>query len=152
MIEYQIALFVSFLLIAFGAGSVIERVHLRVLRYREIRTRKVKLFTTRIVHPEWNTQSAHLVTGNVVVSLDYFRSMLAGLRARFGGRIKAHENLISRARREAIIRMKEAALRNGCQAIIHIRIETVHLSRGGPHSGNTTGVEVMAFGTALKFV
>ncbi|MFT6733724.1 MAG: hypothetical protein ACJAS9_001914 [Polaribacter sp.] len=39
--------------------------------------------------------------------MDYFKRFLAGLRNIFGGRVVTYESLVDRARREAILRMKE---------------------------------------------
>jgi uncharacterized protein YbjQ (UPF0145 family) len=47
------------------------------------------------------------VSGSVVVSVDYFKRFLAGLRTLVGGRVTSYETLLDRARREAILRCKE---------------------------------------------
>ena len=46
-----------------------------------------------------------------MVSVDYFKRFLAGLRMIFGGRVSSYESLLDRARREALLRMRlQAAL------------------------------------------
>ena len=47
-----------------------------------------------------------LVQGSAVISIDYFKRMLAALRNIVGGEVKSYETLVDRARREATLRMK----------------------------------------------
>jgi uncharacterized protein YbjQ (UPF0145 family) len=83
------------------------------------------------------------------VSLDYFKRVIAGLRAIFGGRIKTYEPLLDRARREAVLRMKEEAREHGFDAVINVRIQTSRLANARGNGEGTAGVEVLAFGTGL---
>ena len=46
----------------------------------------------------------------------------------FGGRVSAYETLVDRARREAILRMKEEA--KGADIILNMRLETSSISKG----------------------
>lgn len=90
-------------------------------------------------------QRSELVTGSVVISVDYFKRMLAGLRALIGGPVQSYETLLDRARREAILRLKESC--PGANQIINLRLETATISNG---AGNSIGsVEVLAYGTAI---
>ena len=84
------------------------------------------------------------------MSLDYFKRFLAGIRAIFGGRIKSYEPLLDRARREAILRMKEEALAKGYTAVINLRLDTSRLASATKDGKSTAGVEILAFGTGLK--
>lgn len=90
-------------------------------------------------------QRSELVTGSVVISVDYFKRMLAMLRAIVGGPVQSYETLLDRARREAILRLKESC--PGAHQIINLRLETATISNG---AGNSIGtVEVLAYGTAI---
>jgi uncharacterized protein YbjQ (UPF0145 family) len=91
-----------------------------------------------------------LVTGSVVVSVDYFKRFLAGLRGLVGGEVKSYGTLLDRARREAVLRMKEEAIRKGYDAIVNVRLETSRLASGRRDGKGTAGVEMLAFGTAVK--
>ena len=91
-----------------------------------------------------------LVQGNVVISLDYFKRFIAGLRMLFGGRIKTYEPLLDRARREAVLRMIEEAKRDGYDAVVNVRLETSRLASARADGKGVAGVEILAFGTALK--
>jgi uncharacterized protein YbjQ (UPF0145 family) len=82
-----------------------------------------------------------------VISVDYFKTVAAGLRGLFGGRIGAYESLLDRARREAILRMQEDARKLGAEAVFNLKFET---SRIAQNAGQGLGsVEVLAYGTAL---
>ncbi len=88
-----------------------------------------------------------LVIGSTVVSIDYFKLVVAGIKSLFGGRLKSYESLIDRARREAVLRMKSEA--DGFQMIVNLRIETSTISRGTQNKG-VGSIEVLAYGTAIK--
>jgi uncharacterized protein YbjQ (UPF0145 family) len=90
------------------------------------------------------------VTGHVVVSVDYFKRFVAGLRGLFGGRISSYESLLDRARREAVLRMKASAMHEGYHAIVNVRLETSCLAKSARNNKKTAGVEVLAFGTGIK--
>ena len=63
-----------------------------------------------------------------------------------GGRVTVYESLMDRARREAILRMKEEA--GSCDMIINTRLETMTISNTSNKSTGT--VELLAYGTAIK--
>ena len=88
-----------------------------------------------------------LVCGNVVISVDYFKTVIAGLRNLVGGNITAYESLLDRARREAILRMQEQAATLGSRMIINMKFETSRVS--GDAGRGLGSVEVLAYGTAL---
>jgi uncharacterized protein YbjQ (UPF0145 family) len=96
--------------------------------------------------------SADLVQGSIVISVDYFKRFLAGLRAIFGGRIRSYEPLLDRARREALLRMTEDAVSRGFDAVVNVRLETARLASSRGNGKGTAGVEMLAFGTALELV
>jgi uncharacterized protein YbjQ (UPF0145 family) len=68
-----------------------------------------------------------------------------------GGRIKTYEPLLDRARREAILRMTEEARSQGYDAVFNVRLETSRLANGRRDGKGIAGVEMLAFGTAVKF-
>ena len=138
------------LVLAYFTGSYLEKRHFATLRAREARSRRFPAVTFETLPEGWEVSSSGLVTGNVVVSVDYFKRFLAGLRALVGGRIKSYEPILDRARREALLRLIEGARQKGYHAVINVRLETSRLasSRGG--GKGTAGVEMLAFGTALK--
>ncbi len=127
-------------------GSIAERRHFASIRERELEFKDLLTFNERHVPPgEW--QGGTLVDGNVVISVDYFKRLAAGLRGLFGGRLVSYESLLERGRREALLRMKQQAHRRGAAMVINVRLETASISKG---QGDQIGsVEVYAYGTAL---
>ena len=146
----QLVPFLSLLLIGFITGTAIESSHYRDIRARERKTRSLPTISFRRAPPSWTVESGILVYGSTVVSIDYFKRFLAGLRAIVGGRVTAYESLLDRARREAVLRMKENAIENGYDAILNVRLETARLASSNRKGKGTAGVEILAFGTAIK--
>lgn len=140
-------------LLLFGTyltGSYLERKHFASIAEREQRFARQVAVTMRRLPSGLHAQQVGLVTGSVVVSLDYFKRFLAGLRAIVGGRIHAYETLLDRARREAILRMREEAEAAGYDTIINVRLETSRLASAATNGKGTAGVEILAFGTGIK--
>jgi uncharacterized protein YbjQ (UPF0145 family) len=131
-------------------GSAIEKLHYREIRVREMRSRRFPTVNFRTPPKSWNIVDSEMVLGNVVISIDYFKRFLAGLRMLFGGRVASYESLLDRARREAILRMKEDAFERGYNAVVNVRIETSRLASSNRKGEGTAGVEILAFGTAVK--
>lgn len=141
---FEFGLLIALLAIGFFAGSVIERRHYASIRARERKYGDVLAFPMRFPPDGVTPQRAFLVHGTVVVSADYFKTFVAGLRNLFGGRVNSYETLMERARREALLRMKEDARRRGARLVICARFETTTISAGWAPS-----MEVLAYGTAL---
>jgi uncharacterized protein YbjQ (UPF0145 family) len=146
----QIVPFLLLMLIGFIVGTTIESNHYRDIRKREAKTRNLPAITFRRPPPSWQIQAVSLVHGNTVVSIDYFKRFLAGLRAMVGGKVTSYESLLDRARREALLRMKERALEGGFDAVVNVRLETARLANSSRNGQGTAGVEIFAFGTAVK--
>lgn len=139
------------LLVAYFIGTMIERRHFNNIRKREDEHAAFPVVTFDTMPSDWNAASSTLVAGSVVVSLDYFKRVIAGLRGLIGGRIKTYEPLLDRARREALLRMTESARRDGYDAIFNVRLETSRLANARGDGKGIAGVEMLAFGTAVKF-
>lgn len=63
-----------------------------------------------------------------------------------------HEPLLDRARREAMLRMTEEARSQGYDAVYNVRLETSRLASSRGDGKGTAGIEMLAYGTAVKFV
>ena len=139
------------LMAAYFVGSMIERAHFRNIRIRESQYHGYPVVSFDTMPDDWTVSDSTMVAGNIVVSLDYFKRVIAGLRSLVGGRIKTYEPLLERARREALLRMTESARRPGYDAIFNVRLETSRLANSRGDGNGTAGVEMLAFGTAVKF-
>ena len=135
----------ALLVLGYGVGRLLERRHYRSIRAREQALRHVLALNTRYVPEGVVATGGQLVSGGVVISSDYFKTFVAGFRAFFGGRFRGYETLLERARREALLRLKEAAQAQGSTLVIGVRFESTTIA-----GSSTPSVEVLAFGTALK--
>jgi uncharacterized protein YbjQ (UPF0145 family) len=136
-------------LIALGyfAGSATERRHYRDIAKREEAFLHLPAVTFKSSPTLADAAESRLVTGCAVISVDYFKRILAGLRALVGGRVKSYESLIDRARREAVLRMKEAD--PTADIIVNTRIETASISKGPTNRQSVGTIEALAYGTAI---
>ena len=138
------------LMIAYFVGSWLERRHFNSIRSREAALHGFPTVTFDSMPADWHAGDAQLVSGSVVVSLDYFKRIIAWLRGIVGGRIKTYEPLLERARREALLRMTEQAKDGGFDAIFNVRLETSRLANARRDGKGVAGVEMLAFGTAVR--
>ena len=145
-------IWVPLILIAAGffTGRHNEKKHLADLARREAALRHIALIAVK--HPPQNFREGELVYGSVVLSSDRFRNFLAWLRNLVGGHIGVYETLLERARREALLRLKEKAAALGADTVCNVKIDTVTISQPTPqNNGGLTGtVEILAYGTAGK--
>ncbi len=133
--------------LGFGVGKHLENRHYASIQRREGATVHIPAVSFR----EWNdsrpVKSVRLASGSVVVSVDYFKRFLAGLRMFFGGELRSYASLIDRARREAVLRMKESCPE--ADLFLNCRMETSSISKG--RKDRIGSVEILAYGTALEF-
>ncbi len=135
------------LLAGYVFGRRAESRHYASIREREDQFRHVVVLNERFPPAGRMGHNSQLVSGNVVVSVDYFKTFIAGLRSLVGGNISAYESLLDRARREAILRMQEAADSLGAELVINMKFETAQIS--GNAGKGLGSIEVLAYGTAL---
>ena len=143
----DLIIFLALVALGFGAGTFVEKRHYRRIHTREAATINLPMTTSKHLtcSPE-EVLAVRLVQGSAVISVDYFKRLLASLRNIFGGNVKSYESLIDRARREALLRMKEKA--PDAHIIVNVRIETATVGR----KANKKGVgclEALAYGTAV---
>ncbi len=144
---FDLIVFFVLLGLGYGFGRVAEQRHYKSIIEREIDLNRIPAIALRLPPPSLVPQRTQLVTGSVVISIDYFKRVAAGLRSLVGGRMRSYETLLDRARREAVLRMKQQADGLGAKMIFNIKLETASISKG---SKNKIGsVEVLAYGTAI---
>lgn len=142
-------LIVLIILLALGYsfGRATELRHFKSIQKREKLLQSIPAIASKIPDLALRPNKVQLVSGNVVISVDYFKRFIAGLRNLIGGRITSYESLLDRARREAILRMKEEAKALGANLVFNVKFETASISKG---TKNQIGsVEVLAYGTAF---
>ena len=144
----QLIIFIVMITLGYTAGTIAERRHYRSIESRERTFLNLPAVTIKnAVAEDSDIQRAELVTGSAVISLDYFKRILAGLRNIIGGEVKSYETLIDRARREAVLRMKEKAV--GANIIINLRIETSAIGQNANRRNSIGSIEAIAYGTAI---
>lgn len=145
----NIIIFLALLMGGYIIGSIAEKRHYKSIFKREKETLKMQIVTAEPKLPEEKIKEVFLVSGNVVISIDYFKRLLAQLRNIFGGRVKSYESLVDRARREAILRMKEQARAKGAKAVVNFRLETSAIGQSANNKKTVGSVEAIAYGTAV---
>lgn len=146
----EIIIFLLLLMLGYGFGQFAEKNHFKSIIAREKETLSLPVITLKTVPPTITHCSTQLVSGNVVISIDFFKKFVAGLRGIVGGRLRSYESLLDRARREAILRMKQDALQLGAKMIINVRIETSSINKYSSRKQAVSSVEVVAYGTAIS--
>lgn len=128
-------------------GSWIEKRHLRRIKKRELSTKHQTIATFRNLPDGLRAASYTLAQASVVIGHDYFKSILAAFRNLIGGEVRSYGSLIERARREAILRMKES--HPEAEFFLNCRLETSTIFKGEKQQV-VRCVEVLVYATAIK--
>ena len=92
-----------------------------------------------------------MVTANVVMSPSWVQMWIGSIITLFGGEINVFTKIGDWARREAKQRLREQVAEAGFDAVINVRFETTVMSRTRGGKDRTSGVEILAYGTAIKY-
>jgi uncharacterized protein YbjQ (UPF0145 family) len=128
------------LLVGALAGSVIERRHLASLVRREELPGPI---VTDLGAPPAGIVigDARLVTGEAVLGADRGKEFVSTLRNLVGGEVVSLQRLMTRARREARLRMVDEARAIGADFVLNVRFEICEV--GGK------AADVICYGTAV---
>jgi uncharacterized protein YbjQ (UPF0145 family) len=85
----------------------------------------------------------NIVTGEVIVGANLFRDLFANIRDMVGGRSGAYENVLERARSEALTEMQDRAADMGGNAVIGVDLDYEVIGQSG------SMLMVSASGTAV---
>ena len=141
--SFQIIVFIVLLAAGYMVGHWVEKKHYKSIISREKALNTLPAVNRRFPPPGVNYHQ-QLVMGSVVISSDYFKTFVAGLRNIFGGNVSVFETLLDRARREALLRLKEQAQSLNAELIFNVRYETSSIS-----GKKMPSIEVLVYGTAL---
>lgn len=147
----SIILFLLILMFFFSIGTIGEKT-----REYSIKKRERALINKAYVNlspKSWQNDrrisKIDIVTGEIVIGSDYFRSYMSWLLNFVGGNIPYYEKLLELGRREAILRIREKAL--WADEIINLRLESLMLSE--TYSEKTLPqCALIAYGTAVKYM
>ena len=85
-----------------------------------------------------------LVMGNTVQSVHMGKDIMAGFKNLVGGELTSYNEMLTNARQIATQRMYQQALQLGADAIVCVRYASNSITQGA--------AEILAYGTAVKFV
>ena len=102
------------------------------------------LMTTTEMVPGRNIEVLGLVKGSIVSTKHIGRDIMAGFKTIVGGEIAGYTELLNESREKAISRMQKEAKALNADAVTCMRFVTCSVMNGAS--------EVMAYGTAVKFV
>jgi len=72
-----------------------------------------------------------IVTGEVIVGANLFRDLFASITDLVGGRSGKYEEVLARARREAIAEMKDEAMKLGGNAVVGVDLDYEVIGQNG---------------------
>lgn len=91
-----------------------------------------------------NLETMGLVQGAMVQSKNIGRDFAASFKGLVGGEIKGYTEMMNEARNTAVQRMIEDAQHLGADAVVNVRFGTSSVVQGA--------AEVIAYGTAVRFI
>lgn len=91
-----------------------------------------------------NFEMIGLVRGTMIQSVHFGKDILNGFKTLVGGELTSYTKMMNEARAIATKRMCEDAEAMGADAVVNIRYASSAVMQGA--------AEVMAYGTAVKFV
>ena len=144
----QVGPVIVLLILGFSVGTLVERAHLKRLQARETALSRMLVTDLRKLPPGCAATPCGLVTGEVVIASDYFKTFAAAIRKIVGGELRTFESLMVRARREALLRMMESARRMGANAVVNVRYSTSNIGSMRRRRAAAM-VEMYAYGTAI---
>lgn len=146
----QLIIVIVLIGLGYVVGSIAEKRHYRSIISREAQLLHIPTVSVKnMIEGGVDIIDARMVQGSVVISIDHFKRILASLRNIFGGNVTAYESLVDRARREAILRMKEKS--PNADIVLNTRIETSTIGRSANSRKSIGSIEAMAYGTAVSY-
>ena len=94
--------------------------------------------------PGKRVEAVGLVSGACIMSRHIGKDIGAGIRSIVGGEMKAYVEMLNQSKDEALKRMEAEAAKMGADAVVNIRFTTSSIVQGG--------AEILAYGTAVKYV
>ncbi|WP_017307207.1 YbjQ family protein [Spirulina subsalsa] len=137
------------LILGYFVGSWREKSHFQDLEQREKKTADLETWNYGGKQEFLRAKKTTLVVGSVVLTSDYFKQFILGFVQLTGGKITVYESIVERARREALLRMKERAIGWGATKVVNVRYTSSSLNGNNPKDGGFS-IEVIAYGTAIQ--
>ena len=141
---------VGMLALGYVIGITVENRHFRSLEEREAKLAHIITSNLKTVPVDQVIHRCMYVDGQAVIGSDYFKTFATKVRTFFGGEIRSLERIMERARREATVRMLEAAQMQGATHVYNVRLETSNIGRGMGANKGLIMAEVHVYGTAVN--
>ncbi|MCL2709676.1 MAG: YbjQ family protein [Planctomycetaceae bacterium] len=134
------------------AALKIESDHLKALAKAEAELSDIVVSDMKVLPANWKTTETVFIAESVVIANDYLKSFFWIFRKLVGGESISLSRLLSRARREATVRVLRKAKQSGTNVVWNIRYETSAVQSMYAKDATTmiTGVEVLAYATAFN--
>ncbi|MFT5124620.1 MAG: hypothetical protein ACI9TH_004251 [Kiritimatiellia bacterium] len=143
---FELITFLVLLGLGWFVGRTNERRHYKSIVAREAASLNRPALSFDAEQLDTQVASGNVATGSVVISIDYFKQFMSSFRMIFGGEMKSYASLIDRARREALLRMKESC--PDADLYLNTRLETSSISQGA--KDRIGCIEIVAYSTAVK--
>lgn len=100
--------------------------------------------TTHEIANKETLDTLGVLHSEVIVGVNVFRDIFAGIRDFFGGRSRSYEHVLARAREEVMEELQEKARNIGAHAIVGLTLDFEVIGSKG------SMIMVSAYGTAVK--
>lgn len=144
---YELGFSALLLLIGVFFGTRAQKKHVANLEARE--AAMAHIIVTNLKTLPVGSRPPQLVSGSVVIAFDYFRRFIATFVMLVGGRITMYEEMLDRARREALLRLLEQADAAGSREVHNVRFEFSRVGSSAKGANVGGGAELLAYGTAV---
>lgn len=142
---FEILVLLILIILWFFIWSYIEKKHFKSIQLRENELNSIYVLSKRDLK-KFSSEWSELFVWSVVVSTDFFKKFVAWIIWFFWWNLFVYESLLDRARREAILRLKQNIKDNWFNSIVNLRIETSSISKWKKNKFVWT-VEVLAYWT-----
>ncbi|MCH9757829.1 MAG: heavy metal-binding domain-containing protein [Proteobacteria bacterium] len=141
----NLTLFVALLIAGYLFGKMLEHRHYRSIHRREKELLHIPTTTTWHYDTTREIARVQFAHGGVAVSTDFYKRAIAFFRGLIGGEIKTYSPPLDRAKREALLRMKESC--PDCDIYVNCRFQTSAIK----HGRRVSCVEIIAYATAIRY-
>lgn len=145
-------IFIVIILLGLFFGKRTEKKHYTSILEREEKFKHIVILSDKDTRNMSNIQEDNslMIAEATVVSIDAFKKLMASFVNIFWGKMKAYESLVDRARREAVLKVKQVAYENDYNALANLRIETSSITK---NAKKTVGaVEALAYASGIKIM
>ncbi|MBD62122.1 hypothetical protein CL645_04635 [bacterium] len=132
------------------AAKVKEEKYLKSLREEEPEYSDVQILSTVDSARSLEAKDCCLCSTQIVLAIDPGKQFIAYVLGMVGGKIDVYQKVLHMARRKAKLNLKKQARENNSKLIMNYRMETSNIFANSGSEGQSSAVEVFAYGTIVK--